>query len=268
MTRGASRILDFCALDDIAFAVERGRLNEHTLPLLKARNIGPLLELFQLSKKRALPSPISSLGLCLDSLGCLFERLKDSRRSWICPQTRRIGFLRTMSTLSQDETAWTSFGLAVQRAAELANFSRQIARQLTAALLELHDNIYEHSRASKTGMVAFQSHKGMFEFVVVDSGIGILKSLRTHPDYAELNDHGKALQLALTEGISRYGPHSARGYGFRPLFVGLANLSGTLRFRSGDHALLIDGKNPSLISARLAQKPLIQGFLVSVTCTA
>ncbi len=268
MTKGASCILDFCALDDIAFAVERGRLNEHALPLLKARNIGPLLELSQLSKRRVLPSPISAVWLHLDSLGSLFKRLEDGRSLWICPQTRRIGFLRTMSTLPQNETARISFGLAVQQAAELADFPRQIARQLTAALLELHDNIYEHSQASKTGMAAFQSHKGMFEFVVVDSGIGILDSLRTYPDYAELNDHGKALQLALTEGISRYGPHSTRGYGFRPLFVGLANRYGTLRFRSGDHALLIDGKNPSLISARLAQKPLIQGFLVSVTCTA
>ena len=268
MTEADSLVLDFDALDGVAFAAERGRLHEHKTPLLKTRDIGPVLEFFQLAKSGLLPSLRAASWLCLGRLNRLVRWLEDDRMEWICPQTHRMGFLRTMPTLPQDETVWVRFGLNVQRAAKWANFPKQVAAQLTAALGELYSNIYEHSRATETGVVAFQAHKGIFEFVVADSGIGILNSLRTYTDYSEFNDHGKALQQALTEGISRYGPHSSRGYGFRPLFVGLANLHSALRFRSGDHALLIDGRKPSLISARLAQKPLIQGFLVSVTCIA
>jgi hypothetical protein len=72
------------------------------------------------------------------------------------------------------------------------------------------------------------------------------------------------MEAALTEGTSRFGSESGHGYGFRPLFVGLANLKGSLRFRSGDHALLMDGTSPSLTTAQLAQKPPIDGFFASI----
>jgi len=96
--------------------------------------------------------------------------------------------------------------------------------------------------------------------------MGVLESLRTSLDYAALTDHGEALRLALTEGVSRFGPEGKRGNGFRPIFVGLANLSGSLRFRSGDHALVIDGQKIGAVAAKTAQKARFQGFLASVTC--
>jgi hypothetical protein len=67
--------------------------------------------------------------------------------------------------------------------------------------------------------------------------------------------------------VSRFGAPD-RGKGFRPIFTGLANLSGLLRFRSGDHALGIDGQSPSLVKAHTAQKLILPGFLASVTCEA
>lgn len=54
--------------------------------------------------------------------------------------------------------------------------------------------------------------------------------------------------------------------GFRPPVIGLANLFGALRFRSGNHALTIDGRTPSLMSAKTAEKPTLQGFFISVAC--
>jgi hypothetical protein len=67
-------------------------------------------------------------------------------------------------------------------------------------------------------------------------------------------------------GVSRFGPQAKRGDGFRPLFIGLANLNGSLRFRSGDHALIIDGRKLDVIAAKTAQKVHLQGFLISVAC--
>ena len=54
---------------------------------------------------------------------------------------------------------------------------------------------------------------------------------------------------------------------FVPSLPGWRTLSGELRFRSGDHALTIDGMNPSLPAARQAEKTPIRGFLAAVSCT-
>ena len=52
---------------------------------------------------------------------------------------------------------------------------------------------------------------GAFEFVVADRGIGVR---RRRAAYAALTDEGKALEAALTDGLSRHGPVSNRGLGF------------------------------------------------------
>jgi anti-sigma regulatory factor (Ser/Thr protein kinase) len=157
--------------------------------------------------------------------------------------------------------------LAAQKAAVAGGFPKKIAGWLVGGIVEMQTNIYEHSEAPQSGLVAFRAGRGVFEFVVADHGIGVLESLRSAPAHFGLTDHGAALELALTDGCSRHGDGIGRGMGFRPLFVGLANLQSKLRFRSGDHALTINGDHPSLMTARLAQKPYGRGLFISVRCT-
>jgi len=266
MTETPPALFDFAALDDLAFAADRDRLGGRELPRLKARDVGPVIELSQFATKGLLPGPREAGWLELEGLDHLMRALDDGKTRWVCRDSGRMGFLRTGTAAPEDETVWTGFGLAAQKAATAAGFRKRIAAQLTAALGELHSNVYEHSGEPETGLIAFRAQANRFEFVVADSGIGVLESLRSYDEYAGLCDYGEALRLALTDGVSRYGPAAGRGQGFRPLFIGLANLNGVLRFRSGDHALLIDGQNPSLMTARPAQKPRIPGFLVSVSC--
>jgi hypothetical protein len=128
------------------------------------------------------------------------------------------------------------------------------------------DNIYLHSDRSETGLAAFLARSGYFEFGVLDRGMGVLRSLQSCDQYARLQDHGDALEIALTDGCSRFGPNSKHGHGFRSLFIGLSNLNGALRFRTGDHALTIDGRNPISIPWRKIAKPKINGFLAFVSC--
>ncbi|MDR4308497.1 hypothetical protein IHQ68_17905 [Chelatococcus sambhunathii] len=260
-----TEVLDFTTLDGLAFAAERGRLS-NGLPRLAAQELGPLVEMALLSRSGLLPFPEEAEWLQLDSLGALYVAIKSGCRQWICPDARRIGFLRTEGQPPESQAVWTGFGLAAQQAATAAGFSARVAAQLAAAIGELHSNIYEHSGAPATGLIAFRAAPDRFEFVASDRGIGVLESLRTCVGYAGLSDHGEALRLTLTEGVSRHGLNAGRGYGFRPLFTGLANLNGALRFRSGDHALVIDGSDLSLITARTAQKPHLNGLLVSIVC--
>ena len=260
--------IDFESVDDLAFAADRGRLRHGSIPPMIARDIGPITELEWLSEIRGLPSPYSSSWLSLDGLQMLGRALEKNDAQWICPHSRLSGALRTRFLSGYDSTAWTAFAVAAQKAAKVVGFQRRIAAQLTAAIGELYSNLFEHSESPETGLVVFHAREGRFDFVVADRGIGVLNSLRHSNEYCGLNDHGEALQLALSTGVSRHGRDANRGYGFHGLFVGLANLHGSLRFRSGDHALLIDGRSPTLVSARTAQKAQIPGFFISVTCEA
>jgi anti-sigma regulatory factor (Ser/Thr protein kinase) len=168
--------------------------------------------------------------------------------------------------MSDDQTHWVAFCRKAQEAAELS-LPKPIAQGLIGAMREIEENVHLHSERSQDGIVGYRGTEQEFEFVIADSGIGILNSLRTSPDYAHLSDAGSAIKTALSDGESRLRYASpGRGFGFRDLFVGLANLNGELRFRSGDHALTIDGTSPSLITARLSQKVEIPGFLAGVVC--
>lgn len=258
------RTLDFVTLDGLAFAAERGRLAGREVERTAARDLGPLVEMSHLSSAGLLPKPGDAPWLELDGMGDFRRALADGQMRWVCPLHRNVGFLRTAAP--HDEICWTNFGLAAQRAAAAAGFTKRVAAQLVGAMGEMYSNIYDHSEAARTGLVAFTARSGSFEFVASDRGMGVLQSLRTCLEYADLDDHGEALRLTLRDGVSRHGSGTGHGYGFRPLFIGLANLNGSLRFRSGDHALVIDGRNPSLMAAKLAQKPKINGFLASVKC--
>jgi len=259
--------LTFTEVDDLGFAAERGRLNGSPfLTALGVTRIGPILELIHLSFNGTLPNPIQCSWLSLGRMRQFLIELGGQRRHWVCPHTRKMGYLRTERALLCEDTSFVSFGLAAQQGAIAAGVPKQAAAQLVGALGELHSNIYEHSEAPESGLIAFNTEDGVFEFVAADVGIGVLKSLSTNSEYMYLKDHGTALQLALTDGCSRYGTSIGRGKGFRPLFIGLANLHGELRFRTGDHALTIDGSSPSPPQAKIEQKAVLRGFFASIRC--
>lgn len=257
---------DFAALDGLAFASERGRLKGQTPPRMNAVSLGPIIELAQLARGGAIPTPERANWLVLGGLAVLYNTILSGRFQWVSPDGRRIGFLRTRDQLPRDENDLIGFCMAARQAASMVGFPARIAQQLAAAIGELHSNIYEHSGAPGTGLLVFRAGLNSFEFVVADHGAGILETLRSCPEYARVRDHGNALMLALTDGVSRHGPHTGHGFGFRPIFRGLANIRGFLRFRSGDHALILDGTGPSLTTAKPAQKAMLPGFVVSITC--
>lgn len=259
--------LTFAALDGIAFAAARKRLG--ALPSGTAyagRALGPFLELSQLAAGGLLPRPCDASWLVPGAMQAFDAALRSGRKQWVCPATAAAGFFCMGAQWNEDDTPWVGFQLAAQKAASAMGFHRRTAAQFAAALGEMFSNVHEHSGAPSSGIAAFMANGNAFEFAVADSGIGVRESLRSCADYAGLVDDGKALRLALTDGVSRFGALAGRGKGFRPIFVGLANLSGALRFRSGDHALVIDGQKIGDMSAVTAQKVPMAGFLASVSC--
>ena len=263
-------ILSFGTVDDLGFAAVEGRLD---IDQLRKRyvpsSLGPLIELLYLVAGGRLPSALQTDWLADNGARAMVSALNDNHDCWVHPRDRRIGFVRAIrgDRYRDADTLFTSFLMDAQRAArDITCLPGKTPGQLVAAMQELESNVHEHSEAAHTGVLAFRATRRVFEFVVADSGIGVLRSLQRCQRFAYLQDHGEAIEKALSDGVSRFGQDSRRGHGFRPLFVGLVNLRASLRFRSGDHALTMDGTSPTLATANLAQKPMIDGFLASIRC--
>ncbi|HEY6270449.1 MAG TPA: hypothetical protein VIX19_00470 [Terriglobales bacterium] len=261
-----ARPLTFGEVDALGFAAARGRLDLTRLPApYAADKLGPLLELVHLAAAGRLPDPAAGRWLVPNGTAQMVAALLAGDKCWLSSHHRPMGFIRAVRSGPDGENRLTAFLMDAQRAArDVARLRGRAPGQLVAAMEELESNIHEHSKAAHTGLLAFRAARGVFEFVVADRGIGILTSLQSNAMYTTLLDHGTALRLALTDGTSRFGDDKRRGHGFRPIFLGLMDLRGALRFRSGDHALTMDGTSPSLATAELAQKTTIDGFLASI----
>jgi len=263
--------LTFQILDDLALGVQRRRADASAvLPMFCIGDIGPLIELL-LYARADRPIVPSLVGLLpFRRVQALINAVQPSNRGhpiYLEDERtfRRVGFIAT-SHRSQAGMPWEDFCLKARIAAVQAGLEPTEARALVGALIEIEENVYLHSQRVDDGVVGFSASPGRFEIVVGDSGIGVLNSLRSHPSYAKLVDAGTALRLALENGHSRYGSDSGHGLGFNALFVGLAALKAELRFRSDDHALIIAGTGPNLVSAKILQRPPLQGFIASVVC--
>lgn len=236
---------DFSALDSMLRANVRGR----PLPppsSYEADRIGPLLEMKHATRGLA-SAERTSLEATVASLA---------------PVTRAL----RISGIT-DPRAYDSFRIDAHKAALGAGFQSTTASKIIAALSELASNVLEHSEHPRSGRIAYRANLHGFEFVVADLGIGPLASLRKYQGHAHLSGHGDALRLMVDQGVSRYGPGSGRGFGYRPLFVWLANLSGHLRFRTGDQAFELDGRFGDTLQVRLSQKPAVNGYFASVYCS-
>lgn len=262
------RQLQFGDVDGLAFAAAHGKFDAKQVSISYVpHRLGPLLEVLHLAAARRLPPPDS--WLTLNGTASLTAALGNmATESWITAD-RHLGFIRTARRGADGDDRLTGFLMSAKRAGrEISELPAAVAGQLVGAMEELENNIHEHADSPETGILAFRAEPGAFEFVAADRGMGILQSLRSCPAYEVLADAGKALEFALTDGVSRHGPNSRHGHGFRPIFTGLMNLYGELRFRSGDHALTMDGTSPALATARIAQKAPIDGFFASVRCHA
>lgn len=139
------------------------------------------------------------------------------------------------------EDNWTNFCRRLLDAAIKAGLSKEFAYGLAGTFEEMTSNLIEHSEKAKTGLVGYRWVENEFEYVVADAGIGVLSSLRSHPDFAWILDSGEALEQAASDGVSRFGRASHRGTGFHSLVFNIANRNSYLRFRSGKHVYTIDG---------------------------
>jgi hypothetical protein len=259
--------LDFETLDDLSLAFQRGKIPANRqIAIRKFAGLGPLVEFGldcvgdngRFSKIRAATSRD------LQTLMSVVE----GRQPVGGKDSSQIGFFPTLKSAEDqfNDDRWLEWKYHTQRSAENSGLTKKAAQGIVGAIDELSSNIYEHSGHAETGIVAYRTSSSAFEFVIADRGIGVLKSLRSSPQFSNVADSGEALRLALRSGYSRFGINVGRGFGFRPLFSTLAGMNGFVRFRSGNYALTLEGKAARLETARIVQKANFRGFSISVLC--
>jgi anti-sigma regulatory factor (Ser/Thr protein kinase) len=251
--------LTFDFVDDICLGLQGGALTLAQVPPWSAHALGPLFELIQ----------ILGGADCGESFPGIYQSLAASRvqnrSSWFHAYDNQ-GFVQVQQ-LNDDQLAWNYFAIRASRAAQAAGFKKDEAWKLTAAIGEIYGNVVDHSERIDSGYVAYATREKTFEFVVADSGIGVLSSLRKNPAYAHIADSGTALEYALSNGVSRL-LEPGHGFGFQPIFVGLANISTRVRFRSGDYGRELQRNADGTIPATTAQLAMIEGLFCSVQCEA
>jgi hypothetical protein len=154
------------------------------------------------------------------------------------------------------ETRWA-------RACEALGF-RQRRAALHLAMSAMVENAILHADSSLGVLVGYRLLDDAALFTVADLGQGVLSSLRTNTEYEDLQHHRDALRLAFRDGVSRLG--IGNGFGFHQLFEALKDQFGTLRFRTGNVCVTMDGQdfNADLGEERFPET--ITGMQVTVCC--
>jgi hypothetical protein len=251
--------LTFEILDDLLLAHERGRVP--AVRLVPGPCLGSIVELVHFSQEHD-----GALLYRASEETVAIQGAYETRRP-VYLDGESIGFVTARrAQYKGGDMYWTAFQVAMHKALLAVQFPSPFARGLVGAMDEMQNNIRDHSDAIDTGLIAYRITADRVEWVVADRGVGVLNSLKSGA-FPSLTDGGEALKVALTDGRSRFGTATGRGYGFRELFKALSARQGSLRFRSDDHALTIAGVSPSLSRARLQQRAHVAGFTVTVTCT-
>ncbi|QJX01059.1 hypothetical protein [Frigoriglobus tundricola] len=213
-----------------------------------------------------LPPPVSTslLGRALSQVTCPFG-LRSSgwtpTNSSVNPREAEFFVLNTEAEYEGHdyrlfETRWA-------RAAEAIGL-RATQSSMQLAMTAMTENVLLHAESPVGLLVGYQMLETAVLFTVADLGRGVLGSLRTNPDYQTLQHPRDALRLALQEGVSRLG--TGNGFGFRNLFRALASQNGTLRFRTGNVCITMDGQNFEADLGEETFPELMTGFQVTMCC--
>lgn len=256
---------EFTVADDLLREAAHSRLaTRGTILVEKSGRIGPVVELIHGSIQYA--DQYRSVSVS----GAFSDNLRNALQTG---QPFGSGFsdcvgafpLGENNPITTDGAVWDQWTVHAENIAKTKGLNPNLIASLLGAMVELQDNVYEHSNAPRTGLVAYAATATSFEFVVADRGIGVLRTLRQNPVYAGLSDAGAALKEMIKEGVSRFPVEAGRGQGFNQLFRALVGQNAELRFRSGDHALTMRPTSDAMNGATaLAQVAQLEGLTISV----
>jgi hypothetical protein len=266
-------------VEDIHRAVLRGVAVGGVVDGLKGASLSGLLEYqclrwaFQDGSVPPLPRCVQStpLGLALLAVPCdLGLRRNGATRQplrRLDPQAVEFHVIEGEDDLASEE--WDHFTTRFDASARNVGFNSEIAGGLQGALVEMAENVVLHAQAPTAAVVGYQASLGVALFCVADVGIGVLTSLQSRATYRHLKRHTEAIRMALQDGVTRLDPdEGGGGFGFRQVFRALRDHWGTLRFRSGEGCVTMQGTDFDANRGDVSHPPPLPGFQVTVCCRA
>jgi anti-sigma regulatory factor (Ser/Thr protein kinase) len=180
------------------------------------------------------------------------------------PRAAEFLLLQTEDDLTGDD--WDHFAGRFDPSTRNVGFSFDAAARLQLALYEMAENAVIHAEASAI-LVGYDASPGKATFCVADVGIGVLASLRKNPVFSGMKLHNDAIRAALQDGAtSRLPEEGGGGFGFRQVFTSLADQWGSLRFRSGEGCITMEGTGCDANLGNVTHPPPLPGFQVSICC--
>src|SRR5207248_1741871 len=83
-----------------------------------------------------------------------------------------------------EDEPWKLFTIRFARAAEhFAGLKRDVAVGLRGALCEMTENAVIHAQTDIPILIGYRAWAGVAQFCVADSGIGVLRSLKSCPGF-------------------------------------------------------------------------------------
>jgi hypothetical protein len=260
----SDEFLTFDMLDDLMDLPEGER--EREVSSADVRRIGPLVEYAyhdyanapRFLKALAHSPLVIALAEALRIHGASAGRLNTS----LSPLEAEV----ISAPRSEEDTKrpdWLAFRKRFENAATNTGLGPEFSKALSSTMREMAENVLLHSDAPRTAIVGYQTFPDEFEYVVADAGVGVYRSLKQHTDYADLKDSTEALRLATQTGETRFGRGSGHGMGFNQLVEYIAKRDSSLRFRSGDASLNVEGRIDHVTNTT-RQGTFFKGFLISV----
>ncbi len=203
----------------------------------------------------------------LDSVAC--GRTPPKLKLEKCPQAPQFFRLNTPEVVKPNShlnLCFSEFQQQFVRVAKGAGFQASFAKAQVGIMQELADNVFQHSEFAQdrkySGVTAFHAESGYLCFSVVDSGIGILKSLQTSTDWGHLDSDESALRAVIYEGASRK-VGMGEGEGFKQLLRGLMDRNVQIRIRTGSSSVALRHQGDKR-DAGFANSPPLNGTHVSL----
>lgn len=216
----------------------------------------------------ALPAGVvqSPVGIALGQVVCPFG-LRTAGRSTPLTQVahRPVEFFVLRDAGDYTGHFYQLFEARWATACDAAGF-RPKTTALHLSMSAMAENAVLHAESPAGILVGYQQLDHAVLFTVADLGRGVLGSLRTNPRYADLDHPREALRLALQAGVSCLG--DGGGLGFHQLFRTLAREFGTLRFRTGNVCVTMDGQEFEADLGEETYPQPLAGFQVTVCCRA
>lgn len=262
-------LANFRKLDTAALAADHGvKFEQATAADPVLDSLGPILEVASLAQSSARWSKFAKERLPRHIASPLRNARRTPLQTFTYSQAEQTAGFMCLDDVSADvfRPALLAFDTEARRMMRFKRNAPQSKGLICGAVGEMLDNVFEHSGASKTGIVGFLGTPEYLDISVSDAGMGVMASLRQNSAYAYLSDAGMALALAIRDGTSRYSTTAdgeGRGHGFSTLFRGLNSLDAEIRLRSGDYSLEVGGKALMERAPTISQKAQLPGLVVT-----